>query len=67
MTLQTILASKALKELANDFILSAGVALGGVVVGTWGEAQASAGVISFLLVRTLVLAVGKAVLRWANT
>ncbi len=54
------------KALVNDFILSLGVALGGVVVGTWGDAQASAGVVSFLVVRTFVLAIGKALLKWAN-
>lgn len=55
------------KALVNDFIVSLGVALGGVVLGTWGEATASAGVLSFIIAKTAIVAIGKALLKWANT
>ena len=59
--------SAPIKAFVADFILSSGVALGGVVIGTWGEATASAGVVSFIVARTLILAIGKGVLKWATS
>jgi hypothetical protein len=58
--------SAPVKAFVADAILSAGVALGGVAVGTWGDAQASAGVVSFLVVRTFFIAAAKAVVKWAT-
>ncbi len=66
-TITSILNSAAAKALVNDFIVSLGVATAGVVVGTWGQAQASAGVLSFIVAKTAIVAIGKAVLKWANS
>lgn len=55
------------KGIVNDFLVSLGVALGGVVLGTWGEAAASAGVLSFIVARTAVTAIGKALIKWSAT
>lgn len=56
MTLEQIANSQALKGLVADFLISAGLALSGIAVGTWSEAQAAASVVTFVIVKSALLA-----------
>lgn len=67
MTLEQIANSQALKGLVADFLISAGLALSGIALGTWDEAQAAASVITFVIAKSAILAGVRAALKWATS